>query len=126
MTAQAQSVLYVRLPCWKIYPGGVIYVADYLHKQRPEVCQHMLDLALVPSAARRRSLLESLAQCKPDIVAFSWRNMQSFGPHPEDDALAVVMNFDHSPKGGARRAPQRMRCVSSVTTPPVVCRTSVI
>jgi radical SAM superfamily enzyme YgiQ (UPF0313 family) len=23
--------------------------------------------------------------------------MQSFGPHPEDDALDVVMNFDHSP-----------------------------
>ncbi|MHB1592089.1 MAG: hypothetical protein ACYCTW_11245, partial [Sulfuricella sp.] len=34
---------------------------------------------------------------RPDIVAFSWRNMQSFGPHPEDDALGAVMNFDHSP-----------------------------
>jgi radical SAM superfamily enzyme YgiQ (UPF0313 family) len=40
---------------------------------------------------------EHLTSLRPDIVAFSWRNMQSFGPHPEDDALDVVMNFDHSP-----------------------------
>jgi len=40
MTTKVRSVLYVRLPCWKIYPGGVIYVADYIHKQRPEIDQH--------------------------------------------------------------------------------------
>lgn len=90
------SVLYVRLPCWKIYPGGVIYVADYVHKQRPEIGQHLLDLALIAPSARQRALRERLAALRPDVVAFSWRNMQSFGPHPEDDALDVVMNFDHS------------------------------
>ena len=47
MPSAAGSVLYVRLPCWKIYPGGVIYVADYVHKQRPDVRQHLLDLALI-------------------------------------------------------------------------------
>jgi radical SAM superfamily enzyme YgiQ (UPF0313 family) len=93
----ASSVLYVRLPCWKIYPGGVIYVADYVHKRRPDVRQHLLDLALVAPRARRRVLTEHLQSLRPDVVAFSWRNMQSFGPHPEDDALDVVMNFDHSP-----------------------------
>lgn len=91
------SVLYVRLPCWKIYPGGVIYVADYIHKQRPGIRQHLLDLALVAPSERRRVLKEHIAEMRPDMVAFSWRNMQSFGPHPEDDALGVVMNFDHSP-----------------------------
>jgi radical SAM superfamily enzyme YgiQ (UPF0313 family) len=99
---QARSVLYVRLPCWKIYPGGVIYVADYVHKHRPDVEQQLLDLALVEPAARRRVLKERIATLKPDVVAFSWRNMQSFGPHPEDDALDVVMNFDHSPHPGRR------------------------
>jgi len=89
-------VLYVRLPCWKIYPGGVIYVADFVHKRRPAVRQHLLDLALVPSRERRRVLRAHLLEFKPDVVAFSWRNMQSFGPHPEDDALDVVMNFDHA------------------------------
>lgn len=98
MPNKAKSILYVRLPCWKIYPGGVIYVADYIHKQRPEIHQHLLDLALVAPADRKRVLKEHLSSQRPDIVAFSWRNMQSFGPHPEDDALGVVMNFDHSPK----------------------------
>jgi radical SAM superfamily enzyme YgiQ (UPF0313 family) len=95
--AVARTVLYVRLPCWKIYPGGVIYVADFIHKHRPEVRQHLLDLALIAPRQRRRVLIEHLRRTRPDIVAFSWRNMQSFGPHPEDDALDVVMNFDHSP-----------------------------
>jgi radical SAM superfamily enzyme YgiQ (UPF0313 family) len=92
-----QSVLYVRLPCWKIYPGGVIYVADYVHKHRPHIDQHLLDLAVVPEGERQRVLRARIESMHPDIVAFSWRNMQSFGPHPEDDALDVVMNFDHSP-----------------------------
>lgn len=98
MSTEAKSVLYVRLPCWKIYPGGVIYVADYIHKQRPDIHQHLLDLALVAPSDRKRVLKEHLRTLRPDVVAFSWRNMQSFGPHPEDDALGVVMNFDHSPK----------------------------
>ena len=97
MTGLTKSVLYVRLPCWKIYPGGAIYVADYIHKQRPEIKQEILDLALIPSKQRKQILKQRIQQLKPDVVAFSWRNMQSFGPHPEDDALDVVMNFDHSP-----------------------------
>ncbi|MCU0840128.1 MAG: radical SAM protein [Thiobacillaceae bacterium] len=96
MSTAARSVLYVRLPVWKIYPGGVIYVADYVHKQRPHVDQHLLDLALVSPAERKRVLRERIEAMRPDVVAFSWRNMQSFGPHPEDDALDVVMNFDHA------------------------------
>ncbi len=98
MSVVARSVLYVRLPCWKIYPGGVVYVADYVHKQRPALEQHILDLAVVAPADRKRVLTERLMRQLPDIVAFSWRNMQSFGPHPEDDALDVVLNFDHSPR----------------------------
>jgi len=97
-TPGAKSILYVRLPCWKIYPGGVIYVADYIHKQRPNIAQHLLDLALVPPGRRKSVLRSKLLELKPDLVAFSWRNMQSFGPHPEDDALDVVMKFDHSPR----------------------------
>lgn len=98
MGAIARSVLYVRLPVWKIWPGGVVYVADFIHKQRPEVRQEILDLAVIPPARRQAVLAERLAACTPDVVAFSWRNMQTFGPHPENDALDVVMNFDHSPK----------------------------
>ncbi len=93
-----QSILYVRFPCWKIYPGGMIYVADFIHKRHPEIRQHILDFAMVPKSERQRRLVEEIQARRPDVVAFSWRNMQSFGPNPDDDALDVVMNFDHSRK----------------------------
>jgi radical SAM superfamily enzyme YgiQ (UPF0313 family) len=93
----ARSVLYVRLPVWKIYPGGLIYVADFVHRQRPDVRQEILDLALIPARHHRAELRRTLLEMKPDVVAFSWRNMQTFGPHPENDALDRVMAFDHSP-----------------------------
>ena len=96
MSVQARSVVYVRLPCWKIYPGGVVYVADYVHKHRPGIEQSIIDLALVAPERRRQVLTEALQRLRPDVVAFSWRNMQSFGPHPEDDALDVVMNFEYA------------------------------
>ena len=76
----------------------MLYVADYIHKQRPDISQHLLDLALIQPSERKRQLKEHIHNLRPDIVAFSWRNMQSFGPHPEDDALDVVMSFEHSPK----------------------------
>jgi radical SAM superfamily enzyme YgiQ (UPF0313 family) len=97
MSNSARSVLYVRLPVWKIWPGGVVYVADFIHKERPQVRQEILDLALVPSGQRRAALTARLQAFRPEVVAFSWRNMQTFGPHPENDALDVVMSFDHSP-----------------------------
>jgi radical SAM superfamily enzyme YgiQ (UPF0313 family) len=102
MPARARSILYVRLPNWKIWPGGVVYVADWIHKQRPEIRQHLLDLALEPPALRKRALRERIEALRPDIVAFSWRNMQSFGPHPEDDALDVVMNYEFARTPGRR------------------------
>lgn len=97
MSQPVKTVLYVRLPVWKIYPGGVIYVADFIHKQRPDIRQELLDMALVPPKQRTAELKRRILALKPDVVAFSWRNMQTFGPHPENDALDVVMNFDYSP-----------------------------
>jgi radical SAM superfamily enzyme YgiQ (UPF0313 family) len=97
MAQPVKSVLYVRLPVWKIWPGGMVYVADWIHKQRPGIRQEILDLAVIPPQERKSALAGRLAELKPDVVAFSWRNMQTFGPHPENDALDVVMNFDHSP-----------------------------
>lgn len=97
MTQTVRSILYIRLPVWKIWPGGMVYLADFIHKQRPEIRQEILDLAVIPPARRKSVLAERLKACDPDVVAFSWRNMQTFGPHPENDALDVVMNFDHSP-----------------------------
>ncbi|CAB1368204.1 B12-binding domain-containing radical SAM protein [Denitratisoma oestradiolicum] len=96
MTRSVRTILYVRLPVWKIWPGGVVYLADFIHKQRPELHQEILDLALVEPGQRQARLKQRLLELRPDVVAFSWRNMQTFGPHPENDALEVVMNYDHS------------------------------
>lgn len=96
MTRSVRTILYVRLPVWKIWPGGVVYLADFIHKQRPELRQEILDLALVKPGQRQARLKQRLLELRPDVVAFSWRNMQTFGPHPENDALEVVMNYDHS------------------------------
>lgn len=92
----ASKILYIRLPVWKIYPGGMVYLAHYLHQQRPQVKQQLLDLALIKKGERRKAVAERVRQFQPDLIAFSWRNMQTFGPHPENDALDVVMNFDHA------------------------------
>lgn len=97
MPTPIRSVLYVRLPVWKIWPGGIVYLADFIHKQRPGVRQEILDLAVIPPRQRKAVLIERVRALRPDVVAFSWRNMQTFGPHPENDALDVVMNYDHSP-----------------------------
>lgn len=97
MPTPARSVLYVRLPVWKIWPGGIVYLADFIHKQRPGVRQEILDLAVIPPRERKAALVRRVRELQPDVIAFSWRNMQTFGPHPENDALDVVMNFDHSP-----------------------------
>lgn len=98
MQKRVKSILYVRLPCWKIYPGGVIYVADFIHKNRPDIRQEIIDFALIPAGERKKTLVKKLDELKPDTVAFSWRNMQTFGPHPENDALDIVMSYDYSPK----------------------------
>jgi hypothetical protein len=97
MSKPAQSVLYVRLPVWKIWPGGVVYLADFIHKQRPDVRQEILDLAVVKPGERLATLRRRLTEFSPDVVAFSWRNMQSFGPNSDNDALDMSLAIDHSP-----------------------------
>lgn len=91
-----KSVLYVRLPCWKIYPGGIISVADYVHKHDPTVNQRIIDLSLIDPPKRSAYLADTIRDLKPDVVAFSWRNIQTFAPHDGSDALESVLKFDYS------------------------------
>ena len=50
----ARSVLYVRLPVWKIWPGGLIYLADFLHKERADLRQKPPLFARGPRACQAR------------------------------------------------------------------------
>ncbi|MEW6543377.1 MAG: radical SAM protein [Nitrospirota bacterium] len=87
------SVLYVFLPCKKVYPIGTTYLADFIHRRRPEVRQRILDLSLYPQQERARMLREAASAFAPDLVCFSWRDIQIFSPHEGDASLEHAFNF---------------------------------
>ncbi len=87
------SILYVFLPCKKIYPIGVTYLADFIHRRKPEVRQHILDLSLFPEDQRSAAVRDAATEFKPDLVCFSWRDIQIFSPHEGDSSLEHAFNF---------------------------------
>ncbi|MGH8058157.1 MAG: B12-binding domain-containing radical SAM protein, partial [Candidatus Entotheonellia bacterium] len=87
------SILYVFLPCKKVYPIGVTYLADFIHRRRPDVRQRILDLSLYPQAQRANIMRETALAFVPDLVCFSWRDIQIFSPHEGDASLEHAFNF---------------------------------
>lgn len=87
------SILYVFLPCKKVYPIGITYLADFIHRRRPDVRQRILDLSLYSQAERPQRLREAAADFRPDLVCFSWRDIQIFSPHEGDASLEHAFNF---------------------------------
>lgn len=90
------KILHVRLPCWKIWPAGVALLVDHLRRSGHED-QRIFDLALIQSSRRRRELQELIKDYSPDVIAFSWRNIQTFGPHDASPALETVLKYDFAP-----------------------------
>ena len=95
--AEVRSILYVFLPCRPVYPVGLIYLADAVHKRYPEIRQRILDLSLIPPRQREGTLLEQVRELDPEIVGFSWRDIQVFAPHEGDPSLKYAFNFYYSP-----------------------------
>ena len=91
------SILYIFLPCKQIYPVGCTYLADYVHKRRPDVRQRIVDLSQVDAGDRSRAVATAAADFKPDLVCFSWRDIQIFSPHEGDASLEQAFNFYYSP-----------------------------
>ncbi|NCJ05848.1 radical SAM protein [Synechococcales cyanobacterium C] len=73
-------ILYVRLPCNPIFPIGVVYLADYVHKQFPEIEQRIFDLGTVPPLDFRVALDRCIDQFQPTLLVFSWRDIQIYAP----------------------------------------------
>ena len=73
-------ILYVRLPCNPIFPIGVVYLADHVHKQFPEVDQKILDLGTVPPLDFNAALGNCVDEFKPTLLVFSWRDIQIYAP----------------------------------------------
>lgn len=93
-----QSILYVWLPNVKIYPGGPVYLADYVHKLAPEVQQNIIDLSLIEGKKERMKYLhQKIEEHNPDVVAFSWRNIQIFSPNQGDQSLEMAFKFYYHP-----------------------------
>jgi radical SAM superfamily enzyme YgiQ (UPF0313 family) len=87
------SILYVFLPCKKVYPIGATYLADFVHRRRPDVRQQILDLSLYPPSQRTRALRDTVSSFNPELVCFSWRDIQIFSPHEGDASLENAFNF---------------------------------
>ncbi|MGF1492716.1 MAG: photosystem II high light acclimation radical SAM protein [Microcoleaceae cyanobacterium] len=75
-----QKVLYVRLPCNPIFPIGVVYLADHIHKQLPTVKQQIFDLGAVPPLDYKAALDACIDEFQPTLLAFSWRDIQIYAP----------------------------------------------
>jgi hypothetical protein len=75
-----QKILYVRLPCNSIFPIGVVYLADHVHKLFPQVEQRIFDMGTFPPLDFRRRMLEQIDQFQPDLLVFSWRDIQVYAP----------------------------------------------
>ncbi|MBC7823438.1 MAG: B12-binding domain-containing radical SAM protein [Candidatus Parcubacteria bacterium] len=73
-------ILYVRLPCNPIFPIGVVYLADHIHKQFPDVEQEIFDLGTVPPLDFNVALDECVDEFKPTLLVFSWRDIQIYAP----------------------------------------------
>ena len=73
-------ILYVRLPCNPIFPIGVVYLADHVHKQFPQVEQRIFDLGTVPPLDYASALDACVDEFKPTLLVFSWRDIQIYAP----------------------------------------------
>ncbi|MBD0269852.1 MAG: B12-binding domain-containing radical SAM protein, partial [Cyanobacteria bacterium Co-bin8] len=73
-------ILYVRLPCNPIFPIGVVYLADHIHKLFPSVQQRIFDLGTVPPLDFNRALDACINDFRPTLLVFSWRDIQIYAP----------------------------------------------
>ncbi|AFY95846.1 Fe-S oxidoreductase [Chamaesiphon minutus PCC 6605] len=73
-------ILYCRLPCNPIFPIGVVYLSDHVHKQFPHVEQRIFDLGTVPPLDYGKALDEAIDKFQPDLLVYSWRDIQIYAP----------------------------------------------
>jgi len=74
------KILYVRLPCNPIFPIGVVYLADHVHKQFPHIEQRIFDLGTVPPLDYAELLDKCIDDFQPTLLVFSWRDIQIYAP----------------------------------------------
>lgn len=113
MNKEKQSILYIWLPCKRIYPVGPTYLSNYIHTKRPHIRQRILDLSQINKKERRTAIHDMVEAFKPDIIAFTWRDIQIYAPHEEDRSLELAFDFYYS-KNLFRRLAASIKGVSMV------------
>lgn len=96
MNKENKSILYIWLPCKRIYPVGPTYLANYVHTKLPHIKQRILDLTLINRKERWVAIQNMVEAFQPDIIAFSWRDIQIYAPHEEDKSLELAFDFYYS------------------------------
>jgi radical SAM superfamily enzyme YgiQ (UPF0313 family) len=76
----ANKILYVRLPCNPIFPIGVVYLADHVHKLFPHAEQRIFDLGTIPPLDYTSALDRCIDEFQPTLLVFSWRDIQIYAP----------------------------------------------
>ena len=74
------KILYVRLPCNPIFPIGVVYLADHVHKQFPHIEQRIFDLGTAPPLDYAELLNKCIDDFQAHFTSFSWRDIQIYAP----------------------------------------------
>ena len=93
MSGHMNSILYVWLPCKKVYPIGPATLADFVHRRYPNVRQRLFDLSVIPQSKRVNALRAEVRDVRPDLVCFSWRDIQIYSPHEGDESLEYAFRF---------------------------------
>ncbi len=75
-----QKILYIRLPCNPIFPIGVVYLSDHVHKLFPQIQQRIFDMGTFPPLDFRHRMLKQIDEFQPDLLVFSWRDIQVYAP----------------------------------------------
>lgn len=75
-----EKILYVRLPCNPIFPIGVVYLSDHVHKLFPEIEQRIFDLGTIPPLDFDTALDACVDEFQPTLLVFSWRDIQIYAP----------------------------------------------
>jgi radical SAM superfamily enzyme YgiQ (UPF0313 family) len=116
----ATRILYCRLPCNPIFPIGVVYLSDYIHKLFPDIEQQIFDLGAVPPLDYGMALDDAIDSFQPDILVFSWRDIQIYAPvggrggNPLQNAFEFF--YDRNPLVKLRGAVGGLRMVTSYYT----------
>jgi radical SAM superfamily enzyme YgiQ (UPF0313 family) len=79
LSSQAR-ILYVRLPCNPIFPVGVVYLADHVHKLFPAIEQRIFDLGTVAPLDYVPAMDAAIDEFQPNLIIFSWRDIQIYAP----------------------------------------------